>query len=142
MTDAIQPKAQITTISNLPSATMESALPSTSAASTMLAPEELFAPPTSSSLVARTELTPEEKQKARTKTRKAKQSERKSLAMMAELYGKKSKGGAKAEKERALRGLVKTGKGVTIVGKGDKEKGKAIKRTAEGERADGKRLKL
>lgn len=58
---------------------------------------------------------------------------------MADLYGKKK--GQKEQKEEALKGLVKSGKGVTVVGKGEKEVGKVRKRE-EGERQDGKRLKL
>lgn len=110
----------------------------------MLAPEELFQPATQSSLVARSELTPEEAQRLRERKRKAKKQERKHLGDMAELYGKK-KVGAKEEKERALQGLVKSGKGVTVVGKGDKEAGKAGARkrdSGEDAREDGKRLKL
>jgi U3 small nucleolar RNA-associated protein MPP10 len=119
---------------------MESALPPTSAATTMLAPEEMFAPPSSSSLVANTELTPEEKQKQRGKHRKAKQALNQRLEGMAELYGKK-KESKKAEKDKALQGLVRTGKGVTVVGKGDKEVRKKRVREEMGEQ-DGKRLKL
>ncbi|RYZ83856.1 MAG: hypothetical protein EOP04_19145, partial [Proteobacteria bacterium] len=70
-------------------------------------------PATASSLVARSELTPEEAQHARDKKRKAKKQDRKHLGDMAELYSKSKKGGAKDEKERALQGLVKSGKGVT-----------------------------
>ncbi|WVQ99034.1 hypothetical protein IAU59_006166 [Kwoniella sp. CBS 9459] len=143
------PKAQITTISDLPTTTMESALPPTAAASTMLAPEELFAPPTASSLVARSELTPEEAQKARQKARKTKQAEQKRLGDMADLYGKNKNGkkrmSVREEKEAALKGLVKSGKGVTVVGKGSKEFGKAKKRGAPDDNAsreDGKRLKF
>jgi U3 small nucleolar RNA-associated protein MPP10 len=139
-----QPKAQITTVDNLPTTTMESALPPTSAATTLLAPEELFRPPTSSNLVSRSELTPEQAQAARSKRKREKKGDRKRLGDMAELYAKK-KGGVKGEKERALQGLVKSGKGVTVVGKGDKEAGKARKRAMgqDGtERHDGKRLKL
>ncbi|WVF71882.1 hypothetical protein IAT40_006692 [Kwoniella sp. CBS 6097] len=142
------PKAQITTISDLPTTTMESALPPTAAASTMLAPEELFAPPTSSSLVARSELTPEEAQKVRQKARKAKQAEQKKMGDMADLYGKnknKKKMSVREQKEEALKGLVKSGKGVTVVGKGAKEFGKAKKRGAPDDNAsreDGKRLKF
>ena len=121
--DVSKPKAQITTIDNLPTTSLESAIPSTSAATTLLAPEELFAPPTASSAVARSELTPEEAHAARTKRRKAKQGDRKRLEEMADLYGKKQggskgRGGVRGEKERALQGLVKSGKGVTVVGKG------------------------
>lgn len=120
---------------------MESALPPTSAATTLLAPEEMFAPPTASSLVARSELTPEQAQAARGKRKRDKKTERRKLGDLAELYGKKK--GVKAEKERALQDLVKTGKGVTVVGKGEKEKGKAAKRAAAEEaKNDSKRLKL
>jgi U3 small nucleolar RNA-associated protein MPP10 len=141
----IQPKAQITTISNLPTTSMETALPSTSSATTMLAPEELLNPATTSSLVARSELTPEEAQHLRDRKRKAKKQDRKHLGDMAELYSKSKKGGAKGEKERALQGLVKSGKGVTVVGKSEKELGKSRKRGSGGDEAareDGKRLKL
>lgn len=120
---------------------MESALPPTSAASTLLAPEELFARPNASSLVARSELTPEEKQKQRGKARKAKAAQRKALGDMAELYGKKKS--VKEQKDEALKGLVKAGKGVTVVGKGGKEVEKARKRQAEDAvPQDSKRLKL
>lgn len=111
----------------------------------MLAPEELLNPATASSLVARSELTPEEAQHARDKKRKAKKQDRKYLGDMAELYSKSKKGGAKGEKERALQGLVKSGKGVTVVGKSEKELNKGRKRGSGGDEAakeDGKRLKL
>jgi len=95
-------------------------------------------------MVARSELTPEEAQHLRDRKRKAKKQDRKHLGDMAELYSKK-KGGAKGEKERALEGLVKSGKGVTVVGKSEKEVSKGRKRGAGGDEAareDGKRLKL
>ncbi|KIR54083.1 U3 small nucleolar RNA-associated protein MPP10 [Cryptococcus gattii Ru294] len=135
------PKASITTISDLPTASMESALPPTAAASTMLAPQELFAAPSSTDLVARSELTSEEAQKLRNKHRKHKKAERKKLGEMEELYGKKRKS-VREEKDEALKGLVKSGKGVTIVGKGAKEMEKGKKRGAEQGEQDGKRLKL
>lgn len=120
---------------------MESALPPTAAASTMLAPQELFAAPSSTDLVARSELTSEEAQKLRNKHRKHKKAERKKLGEMEELYGKKRKS-VREEKDEALKGLVKSGKGVTIVGKGKKEMEKGKKRGAEQREQDGKRLKL
>lgn len=127
---------------------MESALPPTASASTMLAPEELFQPPTGSALVARSELTPEEAAKTRSKIRKSKKASRKHLGEMAELYGKK-KGSAKEEKEKALAGMVKAGKGVTVIGKGSgsgpggREGGKRKSGDeSEGKTHDGKRLKL
>lgn len=141
-----QPKAQISTISNLPTTSMETALPPTSSAATLLAPQEVFAGPSAAGLVSRSELTPEEAQKARQKHRKAKQVEKRKLDGMAELYGgggKKKRKSAREEKEEALKSLVKTGKGVTVVGKGDKETNKAQNRqNADGAQADGKRLKL
>ncbi|WWC69143.1 uncharacterized protein I206_103079 [Kwoniella pini CBS 10737] len=139
------PKAQITTISDLPTTSMETALPSNMNTSTMLAPQELFKAPTSSSLVARSELTSEEAQKARQKNRKAKQAEQKKLGSMADLYGNnKKRKSVREEKDEALKGLVKSGKGVTVIGKGGKEVNKAQKRAGEGveNRESGKRLKL
>lgn len=107
----------------------------------MLAPEELFAPPKASALVARSELTPEEKQKARGKARKGKAAQQKALGDMAALYGKRKS--VKEQKDEALKGLVKSGKGVTVVGKGGKEVEKARKRQADAAAPqDSKRLKL
>ena len=107
----------------------------------------MFAPPTARDLLARSEQTPEEAHAARSKRRREKKAERAKLGDMAELYGKKRPhGGVKGEKERALAGLVKTGKGVTVLGKGEKERGKAAKRAAGAagteDREGGKRLKL
>ena len=140
------PKAQITTIDNLPTTSMESALPTTASTSTMLAPEEQFAPPSAGALVARTEMTPEEKQKLRGKSRKAKAAVRKGLEEMAELHGKKKRQSVKEQKEEAMKSLVKQGKGVTVIGKGSKEaeKAKGRKRASgeETERENAKRLKL
>jgi U3 small nucleolar RNA-associated protein MPP10 len=123
---------------------METALPSSSTASTMLAPEELLKPATQSSLIARSEQTPEEAQRIRERKRKANKADRKHLGGMADLYGKgNKKGGTKGEKERALQGLVKSGKGVTVVGKSEKELDKGRKRDGDDTaREDGKRLKL
>ncbi|WWC89717.1 uncharacterized protein L201_004642 [Kwoniella dendrophila CBS 6074] len=141
------PKAQITTISDLPTTSMETALPTTMGTSTMLAPEELFEPPKSSSLIARSELTPEEAQKQRQKQRKFKQAEQKKLNEMSELYGSKKRKSVREEKDEALKGLVKSGKGVTVIGKGSKELSKSQKRNTNDHqdndnRHGGKRLKL
>ncbi|KAH8835820.1 U3 small nucleolar ribonucleoprotein complex, subunit Mpp10 [Flagelloscypha sp. PMI_526] len=84
-----QPKAIIETLSNIPTASMESALPTSQSASTILAPEEVFAP--SNEVRARSELTP---------------SEKKALHR-----------GVKKQKKEALKSMVKKGKGVTVVGK-------------------------
>jgi U3 small nucleolar RNA-associated protein MPP10 len=103
----------------------------------------MFAPPTARALVARSELNPEEAQAARLKRKREKKADRKKLGEMAELYGKR-RGSVKEEKERAMQNLVKTGKGVTVVGKSAKEQGKAGRRAvaAQETRTDSKRLKL
>ncbi|KAJ7660945.1 U3 small nucleolar ribonucleoprotein complex, subunit Mpp10 [Mycena polygramma] len=112
-----QPKATISSISNVSSATLESALPTTKSAASMLAPEEVFAA-ASSDLRARSELTPAEKKALRGKERKAKQKSRDNLNNSVDKYAKlKGIGGIKKRKQAALASVVKTGKGVTVVGK-------------------------
>ncbi|KAJ4489285.1 U3 small nucleolar ribonucleoprotein complex, subunit Mpp10 [Lentinula edodes] len=116
-----QPKATISTVSNVSTATMESALPTTQSVSTMLAPEEVFAP-SSSTLRARSELTPAEKQTLRRKERKAKKKTRDALNLSTDKYARAHKGGSlKKQKEDALKSVVKAGKGVTVVGKKKKD---------------------
>lgn len=137
-----QPNAKITTVTNVATTSMETALPSMNSATTMLAPEELFAPPSAGELRAKSEMTPEEKQKARQANRKRKQGQVKRLGDAVVNFGKKEKGGAKAEKERALAGLVKTGKGVTVVGKGGAQDSGSKRKRGEPSREDAKRLKL
>lgn len=114
----IQPKASITTVSDLPAASLESALPSGKSVASMLAPEEVLAPASSSDIRARSELTPTEKRARRTRERKAKKRMRDALDK--HLKVKSNKRSAKQEKEAALKSLVKSGKGVTVVGKGNK----------------------
>ncbi|KAJ6575152.1 U3 small nucleolar ribonucleoprotein complex, subunit Mpp10 [Mycena capillaripes] len=112
-----QPKATISSISNVSSATLESALPTTKSAATMLAPEEVFAT-ASSDPRARSELTPAEKKVLRGKERKAKKKSRDTLNNSVDKYAKlKGIGGIKKQKQAALASVVKTGKGVTVVGK-------------------------
>jgi U3 small nucleolar RNA-associated protein MPP10 len=87
-------------------------------------------------------MTPQEKQAVRMKTKRVRIKLRKGLeagvdkfAKMGgrkvggskadggkELHGKGKKGREKAEKKEALRSVVKTGKGVTVVGKGSGKK--------------------
>ena len=112
-----QPKATISTISNVATATLESALPTSKSTATMLAPEEIFA--TSSSLHrARSELTPAEKRTLRARERKARQRQRNTLNKSVDKYAKMSGlGSVKRQKEAALKSIVKHGKGVTVVGK-------------------------
>lgn len=118
-----QPKATITTISNVASITLESALPTGTSTSALLAPEEVFvADPTNED---RSDFTPSMKKSARQKRRKA----RASMAKSVEQFTK----GVKGEKERATKELIGT-KGVTIIGKGGKIEvagGKKRKRGAD-----------
>lgn len=126
----LQPKATITSVSNVAAATLESALPTTKATTTMLAPEEVFAP-ASSDLRARSELTPAEKRALRNKQKKAKKKAHDAIERGVQKFGRpKGAGDVKRQKEAALKTLVKTGKGVTVVGKKSKE--------GEGKRGRGK----
>lgn len=133
------PKAQITTVENIATTTLETALPATQGASSMLAPHELFEGPKATELVARSEQTPEEAKRARGKARKVKKAERARLGATVELYKKRKS--VREQKDEALASLVKSGKGVTVLGKGDKEDAKRRKRD-EAATPDAKRLKL
>ncbi|KAI1797849.1 Mpp10 protein [Ganoderma leucocontextum] len=125
------PKATIANVSNVAAATLESALPTTKATSTMLAPEEVYAPG-SNSLRARSELTPTEKRVMRNKQKKANKKTRDAIQKSVQSFGRpKGVGDVKRQKEAALKTLVKSGKGVTVVGKKGKE-------FAEGKRGRGK----
>lgn len=116
-----QPKAVISTISNVSTTTLESALPTTKSAATMLAPEEVFLP-SSSEPRARSELTPAEKRSLRGKERKMKKKQRDALNTSVDKYAQaKSIGGVKRQKRAALESVVKRGKGVTVVGKQKKD---------------------
>ncbi|KAF5358860.1 hypothetical protein D9757_012683 [Collybiopsis confluens] len=109
------PKATISTISNVSTASIESALPTAKSVSTMLAPEEVFAL-SSSDLRARNELTPAEKQALHRKERKAKKKARDTLDKSTDKYARAQKGGSlKKQKEDALKSVVKAGKGVTVI---------------------------
>ncbi|KZT44337.1 Mpp10 protein [Sistotremastrum suecicum HHB10207 ss-3] len=111
------PKATITTLSNASTATLESALPTTQSASTMLAPEEIFhASP--ADLRSKSELTPAEKQSLRHKQRRARKQTHDKLAKRAALATATrttatkagSIGKDKREKAAALKSIVSTGK--------------------------------
>lgn len=115
-------------MSNLSTAALESALPTTVSTSSMLAPEEIFAPSLSLPR-ARSELTPGEKRALRTKERKAKKKTRDALDKSVQRYGMPGIKGVKKEKEKALKSVVKSGKGVTVVGKTTQDT-KALKASA------------
>ena len=126
----IQPKATISTVSNVSAATLESALPTTMATSTMLAPEEVFTP-SSGDITARSELTPTQKRALHNKQKKAKRKARDSLEKSVDKFAKmKGVKGVKQAKDAALKSLVKTGKGVTVIGKKGQDTGKKGKRKA------------
>jgi len=108
----------ISTISNVATASLESTLPTAQATTNMLAPQEIFNP-TSSDTRSRSELAPNEKQALHSRKRRAKKRQREALERD---LGKKTKvlrgiSGVKKEKQIALQNIVKTGKGVTFVGK-------------------------
>lgn len=85
----------------------------------MLAPEEMFAPASKSDLVARSELDPLQKKRMRQKDRKTRMRQRQALDSAVDKFagksggGGKARGGVKSQKDRALKELVKTGKGVS-----------------------------
>jgi U3 small nucleolar RNA-associated protein MPP10 len=107
---------------------MESALPTSKSAASMLAPEEVFSASTSS-LTAPSELTPAEKRARRTKERKLRKRQRDVLEKNINKLAKpKGAAGVKREKKVALNTLVKHGKGVTVVGKESVSQGKHKKR--------------
>ncbi|KAI0304855.1 U3 small nucleolar ribonucleoprotein complex, subunit Mpp10 [Russula brevipes] len=108
------PTATISTIRNVASASLESALPTSNTIASMLAPEEIYERP-SADVRARGELTPQEKRAARTKLKKAKKKARDTLDNSVDKFAKaKGSGGIKAQKSAALRSVVKNGKGVTV----------------------------
>ncbi|KAF8642351.1 hypothetical protein AX16_009620 [Volvariella volvacea WC 439] len=112
-----QPKATISTISNASTTILESALPTTKSAVSMLAPEEVFAP-SSSELRSRSEMTPQEKKSLRNKQRKARQKSRDQLQKSTDKFAKANKArSVKMQKEAALASVVRSGKGVTVMGK-------------------------
>ncbi|KAF8626527.1 hypothetical protein AX15_004832 [Amanita polypyramis BW_CC] len=113
-----EPKAVISTVSNVPVTALESALPTTKSAKSMLAPEEVFLPVTPN-LRARSEMTPSEKRALHNKQRKAKKKTRDILQSSVDKFTKMKD--PKKQKQAALESVVKSGKGVTVVGKKNKD---------------------
>ncbi|PWN43789.1 Mpp10 protein [Ceraceosorus guamensis] len=142
------PKTSIRTIANTPTISIESALPSTSSAGTMLAPEEIYARAAHSASLSgdRSELTPEEAQRLHHNLRSEKKARNKRIAdhqkalqINAAASGRRVPGSApggrgkkaeRQEKDTALRGLLGN-KGVSVVGKG-KEAGAGKEGNAKG----------
>ncbi|ETS62038.1 hypothetical protein PaG_03594 [Moesziomyces aphidis] len=117
------PKATIQTITNAPSVAIESALPATASSSTMLAPEEVYERAKHSAAIegAKSEMTPEEKQRLHNKLRAEKrqrndkiQDTQKALEMSGLVRAKKVND--KEEKQQALKKLVGN-RGVSVIGK-------------------------
>lgn len=129
---SLQPKATITTVTNVASASLESALPTAKSAATMLAPEEVYQP-APSALRAKSELTPDEKRTLHNKHKKVRRKARDALDngvdKWAKLNGAKSTKSVKAQKEAALKSVIKHGKGVTVVGKKSQDNKKGHKKT-------------
>ncbi|KZT74654.1 Mpp10 protein [Daedalea quercina L-15889] len=116
------PKASISTVSNVAAASMESALPTIMSTSSMLAPEEVLQPPSAKDLQARSELTPAQKRALRNKDKKAKKKARDALEKSVDKFAQSRRlGSVKRQKEAALKSVVKSGKGVTVVGKQAKD---------------------
>ncbi|KAJ1302535.1 hypothetical protein OPQ81_002852 [Rhizoctonia solani] len=141
-----QPQAKIETVTNMASASLESALPTSLSTSTLLAPEEVYTP-SSLEIRARSELTPSEKKAARGREKKKRRKDRDVLSSAVDnsSTGGRQPKNVKEAKEHALNGLVKSGKGVTIVGKPGKSAGKndaASKAQGVEQERDGKRFKL
>jgi U3 small nucleolar RNA-associated protein MPP10 len=83
----------------------------------MLAPEEIYER-SEINPRAKGELSPNQKRAARNKRKKAKKKERDTLeGSVGKFVRTKGVGGVKAQKSAALRSVVKSGKGVTVVGK-------------------------
>lgn len=112
------PSATISTLSNMPAISMESALPTTASTATLLAPEEVFSADPKAVQRDRSNLTHAQKQLERKQRKKARSSLSKAID---KLGGKKAS--AKAQKEESLKKLVGT-KGVTVIGKQPVGKGK------------------
>ncbi|GAA6048117.1 U3 small nucleolar RNA-associated protein MPP10 [Rhodotorula toruloides] len=125
------PKAAITTVTNLPSISVESALPTASSTTTLLAPEEIYSAKGAQSALTidAADLTPAQKKAQRQKQRK----DRKAVAEKTEriLASQRRKKGARGEKEAAEEKLLGT-RGVTVIGKGGAEKKAAGKKRKRG----------
>ncbi|PWZ03784.1 Mpp10-domain-containing protein [Testicularia cyperi] len=144
------PKATIQTISNAPVVSIESALPSIASSSTMLAPEEVYERAKHSSAMegAKSEMTPEEKQRLHNRLRQEKrhrnekiQDTRKALEQSGLVRAKKVD--ATQEKQEALKKLVGN-RGVSVIGKdptaagaGTGKKGKGKGKAVNGASAKG-----
>jgi U3 small nucleolar RNA-associated protein MPP10 len=82
----------------------------------MLAPEEVFAP-LSTEPRARSELTPAEKRTLHAKERKSRKKSRDVLDKAVDKFARKRNSVTKDSKRKKSESVVKSGKGITVVGK-------------------------
>ncbi|KAH9968934.1 U3 small nucleolar ribonucleoprotein complex, subunit Mpp10 [Russula dissimulans] len=121
------PTGTISTVTNVASTSLESALPTSNTVASMMAPEEIYER-SSTDPRSRGELSPKEKRAARNKMKKAKKKARDALDNSVEQFAKAKGSSVKAQKSAALRSIVKSGKGVTMVGKPKKGSSKRTSR--------------
>jgi U3 small nucleolar RNA-associated protein MPP10 len=104
---------------NVASASLETALPTSRATGSTLAPEEMFTP-RASDLRDRSEMTPTEKRALRSRERRARKHARDKLDSAVNKFARnrrKPKAAVNKESAKAaLKSVVKAGRGVTIVG--------------------------
>lgn len=133
------PKAQIETVSNTPSVSLENALPTAQSNASRAAPEEVYSGARFGN-VSKDEMTPEEKRAQRSKIRKARAKDRAKIAHVVDDKSRKQRMSVGDEKREALKKLTQ-GKGVTVVGKGDANAKKKKKgNSEEGKSASGLKL--
>ncbi|TIA87809.1 hypothetical protein E3P99_02933 [Wallemia hederae] len=134
------PKAQIETVSNTPSISLENALPTAQSTSSQAAPEEVYSGSKFGN-VSKDEMTPEEKRAQRAKIRKSRAKDRAKIAHVVDDKSRKKSMSVGDEKREALKKLTQ-GKGVTVVGKGDANASKKKKKgnSEQGKNASGLKL--
>ncbi|WFC99499.1 U3 snoRNP protein [Malassezia yamatoensis] len=119
------PKAAIQTVSNTPSIAMESALPTTMSAGSMLAPEEVYAASSHAPAMsgAKSEMTHSDKRRQHNQLRQAKRKRTERMKRAEEAIAQNrggKRGNVKTQKDQALKSLMGN-KGVSVVGKDSKK---------------------
>lgn len=118
------------TVSNVASTTLESALPTATATSTLLAPEEIYSSE-GKAIANSKELTPAEKRKARAKRRKQKAAMAKKNTKLSGEAATPRQRKDRKDKAQAMKEL-KNKKGVTIAGGMKKQGNNKISSSASG----------
>lgn len=147
------PKASITTLTNAPAVSVESALPATMSGATMLAPEEVYERGRHAAALEgeKSEMAPEEKQRLHHTLRREKRARNERItatrtaleqAGLAKQANPRSKAEEKKEKASALKKLMGN-RGVSVVGKdGSQQQGGKKRKTQDATPASGSRFKL